>query len=71
MFRYDRLQKYQTVINANIANAKEHVPHGERNNRAMQDKTRNDCVNIPFEYLPRTLVERVAIESSKKLNFPC
>ena len=65
MFRDDQLQKYQTVINVNIANAKEHVPHAERNNRIIQDRTRNDYVNIPFIHLPRTLVECMVMKSSK------
>ena len=47
MFRDDQLQKYQTVIKINIANTKEHVPHAERNNRTMQDRTRCDYVNMP------------------------
>ena len=42
IFRDDQPKKYQTVININIANTKEHVPHAERNNRSMQDRTRND-----------------------------
>ena len=69
MFRDDQLQKHQTVININIANTKEHVPHAERNNRTIQARTRNDYVNMPYTHLPRALVEHMAIESSKKLIF--
>ena len=57
MFRDDQLQKYQTVVKINIANTKEHVPHAERNNRTIQDRTRCDYVNMPYAHLPRTLVE--------------
>ena len=64
MFRDDQLQKYQTVININIANTIEHVPHAERNNRTIQDRTRNDYVNMPFTHLTRTLVEQMVILSS-------
>ena len=69
MFRDDQLQNYQTLIDINIANTKEYVPHAERNNRTIQDRTRNDCVNMLHTHLPRTLVEHMVIESSKKLNF--
>lgn len=69
MFRHNQLQKFQTVIKLNIANTKECIPHIERNNRAAQDRTHCDCVNMPHAHLPRTLVERIAMESSKKLNF--
>ena len=70
LFRDDQLQKYQNRININIANTKEHVPHAERNNRIIQDRTRNDYFNMPFNHLPRILVEYMVMESSKKLNFP-
>ena len=69
MFRDDQLQKYQTVVKINIANTKEHVPHAERNNRTIQDRTRCDYFNMPYTHLPRTLVEYMVMESSKKLNF--
>ena len=36
LFGDDQLQKYQNAININIANAKEHVPPAERNNRTGQ-----------------------------------
>ena len=70
MFRDDQLQKHQKLIIINIANAKEHVPHAEWNNRAIQDRTRNYCVNIPHDHLPRIPAEHVVMESSKKLIFP-
>ena len=69
VFRDDQLQKYQTVIKTNIANAKKHVHRAERNNRTMQDRTRCDYVNMTYTHLPRTLVEHMVLESSKKLNF--
>ena len=66
MFRDDQLQKYQTVVKISIANAKEYVPHAERNNLTTQDRNRCDCVNMPHTHLPRTLVEHVAMESLPK-----
>ena len=64
MFRDDQLQKHQTVNKINIANTKEHVPHAERNNRTMQDRTRCDCVNMTHAHLPRILVEHVIAYST-------
>lgn len=52
-----------------IANAKEHAPHTERDNHIIQDRTHNDDDNVPCTYLPKTLVEHMAMVSSKKLNF--
>ena len=65
LFREDQLQKHQNSINENIANAKEHFPRDERNNRTTPDRTRNDYFNVPFNRLPRILVEHMVMESSK------
>ena len=56
MLRDDQPQKHQTAINMNVANAKEHAQRAERNNRT----------DMPFTHLPRTLVEHVVMQSSKK-----
>ena len=53
----------------NFANAQEHVPEAERNNRVIKERVRATYHRLPYRHLTRTLVKILVTESAKKLNF--
>ena len=57
------------IINANFASAGEHVPRAEQNNRAIKERVRAACHQLPLQHLPRILVTYLAMNSARKLNF--
>ncbi|KAI2510062.1 Reverse transcriptase (RNA-dependent DNA polymerase) [Fragilaria crotonensis] len=53
----------------NFANAQEHVPEAERNNRVIKERVRATYHRLPYRQLTRTMVKMLVSESAKKLNF--
>ena len=58
-----------SVINMNYANAKEHVPRVERNNRTIRERVRASYYQMPYKHLPRILVKYMVSEAARKLNY--
>ena len=56
-------------VGMNFANAQEHVPEAERNNRVIKERVRATYHRLPYRHLTRTLVKILVTESAKKLNF--
>ena len=58
-------------LRMNYANSKEHVPRAERNNRKIEERVRSSYHQLPYDQLPKLLVEAMVMEGAKKLNlFP-
>lgn len=53
----------------NFANAQEHVPEAERNNRIIKERVRATYHRLPYRHLTKTMVKIMVSESAKKLNF--
>ncbi len=53
----------------NYANAQEHVPAAERNNRVIKERVRATFHRLPYTHLPRTMIKVLVMDSAKKLNF--
>ena len=56
-------------VDMNFANAQEHVPEAERNNRVIKDRVRATFHRLPYRRLTRTMVKVLVSDSAKKLNF--
>jgi len=56
-------------INMNCANAQEHVPEAECNNRITKERVRATHHRLPHNRITRTMIKILAMESTKKLNF--
>ena len=61
--------KQDPPIRVNYSTAQEHVPRAERNNRTIQERTRCNYYQLPYNHLCRILVKYLVIESTKKINF--
>ena len=61
--------KQDPQIKMNYANAQEHVPRAERNNRTIQERVRCNYYIMPYTHLPRTIIKYTVSESAKKLNY--
>ena len=62
----DKFAAKQTPpIKMNYANAQEHVPRAERNNRTIQERVRCNYYQTPYNHLPRTIVKYMVIEAAK------
>ena len=59
--------KYKIIMN--YANAQEHVPEAERNNRFLKERIRATNHRLPYVHLPRILVKYLVLKVSKKANF--
>lgn len=49
------LQADGKVVSFNLANAQEHQPHAERNNRTIQERVRAVVHSLPYQALPNIL----------------
>jgi hypothetical protein len=58
-----------TGIRINYSNPQEHVPEAERNIRVIKERFRAAFHRLPFTKLPKVMVQILAMESAKKLNF--
>ena len=56
-------------IRMNFANPQEHVPQAERNIRVIKERVRATFHRLPFDHLPKIMVNTLVQESAKKLNF--
>ena len=56
-------------IGINYSNPQEHVPEAERNIRVVKERFRASFHRLPFTKLPRVMVQVLAMECAKKLNF--
>ena len=56
-------------IDFNLANAQEHVPEAERNNRTLQERMRATFHSLPYQALPSVFIKHLASETAEKLNF--
>ena len=61
--------KKNLPININYTNAQEHVPRAERNNRIIQERTRSNYYQIPYERFPRIITKYLVMEAPKKIDF--
>ena len=52
-----------------MANANEHVPEAERNNRTIKEHIRATFHSLPFQAIPTTFIKLLATETAEKLNF--
>ncbi|KAI2506113.1 Reverse transcriptase (RNA-dependent DNA polymerase) [Fragilaria crotonensis] len=59
--------EFEVVMN--FANAQEHVPEAERNNRVIKERVRATYHRLPYRQLTKTMVKMLVSESAKKLNF--
>jgi hypothetical protein len=63
--------KEQLNTEMNFANAGDHVPEAERNNRTIKERIRAAFHRLPFKAIPRTMLKYLAMEHTSKLNtFP-
>lgn len=56
-------------VNVNYANPQEHVPEAERNIRVIKERFRAAFHRLPFIKMPKIMIQILAMESAKKLNF--
>ena len=52
-----------------LANAEEHVPEAERNNRFIKERMRTAFHTLPHKSLPKLAVVAVVMELTRKTNF--
>ena len=63
----DDLQEWK--IDLNLANAQEHVPEAERNNRTIKERVRAVFHSLPFRAIPKIMIKHLVMDSARKLNF--
>ena len=56
-------------IRTNYVRRREHVPRAEMNNRVIKERVRCIYYQLPYNHLPKMLIEYITFESTKKLNF--
>jgi hypothetical protein len=56
-------------VSMNVANPQAHVPQIERTNRVIKERVRAAFHSLPYKQLPKTLVDYLVMEATKKLNF--
>jgi hypothetical protein len=56
-------------VSINYANPQEHVPEIERSIRVIKERFRATFHRLPFTKIPRIMVQILAMECAKKLNF--
>ena len=64
-----QLQDDGKMISFNLANAQEHQPHAERNNRTIQERVRAVFHSLPYQALPTTPLVYLVMEVTRRLNF--
>ena len=69
IFRDNQLQENSNGINSSIASTKEHTLCAEQRNKNFQEIARCNYLKLPYDHITRILVEQMAMEYSKKLNF--
>ena len=58
-------------IELNFANAGDHVPEAERDNRTIKERIRAAYHHLPYKALPKIMIRYLAMTSASKLNlFP-
>ena len=53
----------------NYANAQDHVPEAERNNRVIKERIRAGYHHLPYKAIPLIMLRYLAFESTNKLNY--
>ena len=56
-------------VDVNCANAFDHVPEAERNNRTIKERVRAACHRLPCKKLPRVMMRYLAMVQTNQLNF--
>jgi hypothetical protein len=56
-------------ISMNVANPQDHVPQIERTNRVIKERVRAAFHSLPCKQVPKTLVQYLVMEATKKLYF--
>ena len=64
----DKYAKDKSIV-TNYAESGEHVPRAEYNNRLTKERVRYIYYQLPCTHLPKTMIECITMESTKKLNF--
>jgi len=63
--------KDELNIHMNYANAQDHVPEAERNNRTIKERIRAAYHRLPYKAIPKIMIRYLAYECTRKLNlFP-
>ncbi len=63
--------KDELGVDMNYANAEDHVPEAERNNRTIKERVRALVNGLPFKIMPRAMIRKLAMLCVKQLNmFP-
>ena len=62
-------KNWSATIDYNLANANEHVPEDEGNNRTIKEPIHATLHSLPFQALPTTFIKHLATETADKLNF--
>jgi hypothetical protein len=57
-------------VRMNYASPQEHVPEVERSVRVVKERFRVSFRRLPFKRIPKTMIKILAMECTKKLNFP-
>ena len=57
------------LVSFNLANAQEHQPHAERNNRTIQERVRAVVHSLPYHAMPNALINSLVPEVTRRLNF--
>ena len=53
----------------NFAAAQEHMPEAEGNNCVIKQHVQPTFHNLPYDHIPKKLMQIVLMEAAKKLNF--
>ena len=61
--------KFNPPTKTNRANAEEHVPSAQKSIRALKGRATSACHQMPFEHLPRRLVEYAVVREARKLSY--
>ena len=56
-------------VNLHIVAAQEHVPEAERNHKVMKERIRATYHQLPFDALPRVVMQVLVAEVASKLNY--
>jgi hypothetical protein len=56
-------------VKINYANASEHVPEAERNNRTIQERIRATYHNLPYATILKVMLRYLAMISTEQLNY--
>ena len=61
--------KDEMEVDMNYANAQDHEPTAERNNRTIGERMRSIFHNLPFKSIPRVMLDYLTLVATMYLNF--